>query len=110
MSPMAVDNDQFLDHLMKMICNPASSSFVLCGVGLDGLWVILNEHGIQPHMSVNLCHQSLCHHILNGLCGKANGEQCRPIVGCYHPSAVAQHMSSALLDIISNINFPLDVI
>jgi hypothetical protein len=109
-SSMAVDDDQFLDHLVKMICDPSSSSFVLRGVGLDGLRVILNEHGIQPHMSVDLCRQALCHHILNGLCGKADGEQCRPIVGRYHPCAVAQHLSSALLDIISNPNFPLDVI
>jgi hypothetical protein len=43
---MAVDNDQFIAQLVKMICDPLLSSFVLRGVGLDDLWAILEKHGI----------------------------------------------------------------
>jgi hypothetical protein len=108
--PSVMDDDQFIDHLTKVICDLLSSSFVLRGVGVDDLQVILEKHGIQSDMTIELCCQALCHHILNGLCSKADGEECRLIVGCYQPGIVAQCLSSALLDLVSKPDFPLDVI
>jgi hypothetical protein len=110
LSPMGADNDQFIEQLVKMICDPLSSSFVLHGVGLDDLRVILNEHGVQSNVSIDLCRQAFCHHVLNGHCVKADGEQCHLIVGRFSPGVVAQRLSSAMLDIISKPDFPLDVI
>ena len=93
-----------------MICDPSSSSFVLRGVGLDDLRVILDKHGLQSSMPIDLCRQALCHHVLNGHCAKADGEQCHCIVGCFQPGTLAPCLSSAMLDIISKPDFPLDVI
>lgn len=110
LSPMGLDNDQFIKQLVKTVCDPLSSSFVLHGVGLDDLWVILNEHGIQPNVLIDLCCQALCHHILNGHCAKADREHCHLIVGHFPPGIVAQCLSSTMLDIILKPDFPLDVI
>jgi hypothetical protein len=108
--PTGADNDQIIQQLANMICDPSSSFFVLHGVGLDDLRVILDKHGLQSSMPIDLCRQALCHHVLNGHCAKADGEQCRCIVGHFQPGALAPRLSSAMLDIISKPDFPLDVI
>jgi hypothetical protein len=107
---MIVDDDHFIDRLTNMICDTLSPSFVLCGVGVDDLRAILEKHGVEFNMTIDLCRRALCHHILNGLCAKGDGEECRLIVGRYQPHIVGQHLSSALLDLISKPDFPLDVI
>lgn len=83
---------------------------MLHGIGVDDLQVILDKHGIQSNVSIDLCHQVLCHHVLNRHCAKADGEQCHHIVGHFQPGTIAQHLSSMMLDIISKPDFPLDVI
>jgi hypothetical protein len=93
-----------------MICDPSSSSFVLRGLGVDDLRAILEKHAIKFDMTIDHCRRALCHHILNGLCGKGDGEQCRLFVGRYQPHIIAQRLSSVLLDLISKPEFPLDVI
>jgi hypothetical protein len=75
LSPTGIDNDHFIAEMVKMICDPLSSYFILHGVKIDDLRVILNKHGIQSNMSIELSRQTLCHHILSGHCVKADGEQ-----------------------------------
>ncbi|KAF8227938.1 hypothetical protein L208DRAFT_1379572 [Tricholoma matsutake] len=107
---LAMDDNEVLAHLMKTISDLSSPLFVLYGAGIDDLQATLDKHGIHYEYNPlsDSCQQLLCHHILNGMCAKADGKHCQAIAGHYWSGKLAQLLSSTFLDAISEPNFPLD--
>lgn len=66
---LSTDTSLDLGVVFGTICDTDSLHFVMFGRSTETVHRALSVHGIPyDGLSYDLCHQALCHHLLNGLC------------------------------------------
>jgi hypothetical protein len=97
--------------LFETLCDQSSSYFALHGASPHLMQNMLASHCIPfSGLSYNLCHQALCHHLINGLCACGSGSLCALVSGGLPPLSFALLVGEKILEVVSDPLFPLQIL
>lgn len=100
-----------VEKMLRSLCDQTSPYFALRGLSHHALESMLFNHNIPCcGLSYDLCHQVLCHHILNGMCALSQGSLCVIFSGSCSVKNLAQSVGVQLLNIVCEPSFPLNLL
>jgi hypothetical protein len=99
-----------LGLLFGTICDTDSLHFVMFGRSSQTVYRALSDHGIpKDGLSYDLCRQALCHHLLNGLCARQQGQTCGLVAGSCTVNELVRTISLQFLELCQRPEFSLSL-